>query len=148
MPKRPRSTLREKDLAKIHIAKQTLALLDDDYRAIIARMCGGKTSAADLTGLERARLLTEFKRLGWKEGGGPDHGAKPDVVEPYHKLIDKIEALLADGKYPWSYAHTMARRMFGVDNLRFCHAGQLHRIVAALTYNQQRRSRRDDRVQD
>jgi phage gp16-like protein len=58
---------RASELAKIHIAKKRLRLDDDTYRAIIARVCGGKTSAADLTQEERGKLLNEFNVLAFSK---------------------------------------------------------------------------------
>ena len=52
-------------LSKIHIAKKELALVDDDYRAILQRITG-KASSGDCTEAQLEALLTEFKRLGWK----------------------------------------------------------------------------------
>ena len=58
--------------------------------------------------------------------------------------VDKIEAYLADAKRPWAYADSMAKHMFGVDKLAFCHEGQLHKIVAALEIDKRRHPGRPD----
>ena len=52
-------------LAKIHVAKKMLRLSDELYRAIIARVTGGKRSSALLDTAERGRLLDELRRLGF-----------------------------------------------------------------------------------
>jgi phage gp16-like protein len=70
MIKTPKADARRRvELAKIHVAKKRLRLDDATYRAIIARVCVGKTSAANLGEHERGALLDEFKRLGFLEGG-------------------------------------------------------------------------------
>lgn len=57
-------------------------------------------------------------------------------------LLEKIEALLADKKRPWNYAHAMAARICGVNRLEWCNAEELHKIVAALEYDARRRGRK------
>jgi phage gp16-like protein len=85
---------RASELAKIHIAKKRLRLDDDTYRAIIARVCGGKTSAADLTQEERGKLLNEFQRFGFLEGASYTTSLDDfDDREPQARLI---RALWAD----------------------------------------------------
>ena len=56
-------------LAKIHVAKKMLRLNDELYRAIIARVTGGKRSSALLDTAERGRLLDELRRLGFPSDG-------------------------------------------------------------------------------
>jgi|GEM_PF-2781795 len=58
---------RKRDLAQIHMAKHDLAMAEDSYRALLLRMTDNKKiSAKDFSARERAKLLAEFKRLGWK----------------------------------------------------------------------------------
>lgn len=63
--------------------KSDLALTDDLYRAIIARVTNGKTSSADLDSHERGQVLDELARLSGR-------GARPEYVaedEPQLRLI-------------------------------------------------------------
>jgi phage gp16-like protein len=69
------SDLRKNDLAKIHMAKKDLALTDDTYRAMLMRLTG-KESAAALTLPERAKVLKEFERFGWKPKAAKPVAAK------------------------------------------------------------------------
>jgi len=79
---------RRSELAKIHLAKKRLALDQETYRATIARVCGGKTSAGDLDEDERGKLLDEFKRSGFIEGGSYTTSiADFDDREPQARLI-------------------------------------------------------------
>lgn len=57
------------------------------------------------------------------------------------RLLKKIEALLAEAGRPWTYAHSMARRMFSIECVQWCKAHQLHKIVAALMYDAKRQGR-------
>lgn len=77
---------RKNDLAKIHIAKKDLALDETSYRALLTRVTK-KTSSGDLTATDRARVLAEFKRLGWR----------PKRISPKRSgLRGKITALWID----------------------------------------------------
>lgn len=141
----PRDNIRQRDLQKIHIAKKQLGLEEDDYRAILERITG-KTSAAELTGGQRLAVLTEFRRLGWRDAPpraradqrrDPVHHAAP----ANHRMMVKIAVLL--GAREWPYVDAMAQKMFGVDKVEFCTSVQLHKIIAALSYDQQRREKRE-----
>jgi len=86
--KREEGGRRRSELAKIHVAKKRLALDEETYRATIARVCGGKTSAGDLDEDERGNLLDEFKRFGFIEGGSYTTSiADFDDHEPQARLI-------------------------------------------------------------
>ncbi len=62
---------RQAAIAKIHVAKKALRLSDELYRAIIARVTGGKRSSAALDAAERGRLLDELRRLGFQSARSP-----------------------------------------------------------------------------
>ena len=66
MPK----TRRQKDLAKIHIAKKELNLREEEYRSIIEGVMAlhdlaGKPSSANLPPEARETLLDTFREMGW-----------------------------------------------------------------------------------
>jgi phage gp16-like protein len=66
---------RARDIRAIHAMKREVALTDDSYREIIARVTVGRVdSSADMTATERGKLLDELRRLG---GGKRSGGAKP-----------------------------------------------------------------------
>lgn len=57
-------------LARVHIARKELALHEDSYRAILARVAGqDSASAIDDAGLKR--VIAEFERLGLKPARRP-----------------------------------------------------------------------------
>jgi phage gp16-like protein len=139
------SDRRRRDLAKIHIAKKQLGLDEDSYRAML-NMVAGVGSAADLDAEGRLAVLAHLRRIGFKakRKSYPRHANKPDfnaVAVDKEALLRKIEAYLAEAKRPWNYAHGMARRMFKVDRVEWCRAGQLHKMVAALAYDARRHRR-------
>lgn len=55
--------------AKVHIAKKELALSDESYRAILARVVG-VDSSRHCTERQLEMLLAEFRRLGWTPKAG------------------------------------------------------------------------------
>lgn len=69
---------RKRDLAKLHIAQKELAITDDDCKKLIGRVSRGRsTSRKDLCARERAALLAEFIRLGWRPKNGGDPVQQP-----------------------------------------------------------------------
>ncbi len=92
--KREEGGRRKSELAKIHLAKKRLGLDDETYRAIIARVCGGKTSAGDLDQTERGKLLNEFQRFGFLEGAS--YTTKLDDFDDHEPQARLIRALWTD----------------------------------------------------
>ncbi|AKU21893.1 gp16 family protein [Massilia sp. NR 4-1] len=129
---------RKADLAKIHIAKKQLGLDDDTYRAML-QAHGGTSSSKDLTSAGAARVLAHLRRAGFK-ATAPSKGRRPSTTADRSALLGKIEAQLADAGRPWSYADSMANRMFKVDKVSWLDAEQMGKIIAALSYDAQRRS--------
>ena len=138
--------LRNRQLAKIHKAKKQLGLDEATYRALLARVTG-KNSCGDMTTAERNAVIAEFVRLGFKVEQAQDRKAvfagKPKNVAEV-PMLGKVEALLADNNRPWSYAHSMAQRMFSVARVEWLHHDQLHKLVSALQVDANRRSRAND----
>lgn len=137
-----RPDARTRELAAIHVAKKQLGLDDDTYRDMLFTLTR-KRSAGELDQAERQRVLDHLRARGFKRPvnrpqRAPDHGKKPLVTQDKQALVDKLEALLADGARPWNYARAMAKRMFGVEQLEWASAGQLHSLVAALEYQKRR----------
>lgn len=134
---------RNRELGKIHIAKQQLTArgvfsTDEDYRQMLwtqARV----HSSADLDHAGRAKVLDHLVRLGFKptNGKGPK---RPTPARDKRALCSRIRAqLISLGRLPDSYADGISKQMFGVDRFEWCDHEQLHKITAALTYEQQRK---------
>ncbi|MDX8389171.1 MAG: regulatory protein GemA [Mariprofundaceae bacterium] len=128
------------ELAKIHIAAKALGLDRDTYEDILYAVCKVRSSAKlDSTG--RFKLLKHFESIGWKSKPVRKYGRKPSVTADKTALNNKLEALLADNKLPWSYADAMAKRMFKVDKIIWLSATQLHKLVAALQISANRKKK-------
>ena len=137
---------RRRDLAAIHVGKKALGLDDETYRAMLWTVARVRSSA-DLDHAGRAAVLEHMRARGFaKPAGRPqpapaDHGRKPLVTRDKQALVDKLEALLADGAKPWAYAAAMAKRMYRVDQLEWATPEQLRGLVAALEYSRRRREK-------
>lgn len=129
---------RKADLALIHVAKKSLQLEDDAYRAILVNVTG-KSSSAALNAQERQAVLDRFKKVGFKVVKNNAGRPKPEAAPQRAALIDKIEAQLSVAKLPWSYADGMSKRICGVDRIEFCQPEHLVKIIAALSYDAKRR---------
>lgn len=128
---------RTAQIAKIKMAQKALKLDDDDYRAILVRVTG-KASSAAMSGEERKAVLSEMNRLGWKAAPAKADPNRPKTVDQV-PMLGKVQALLADQRRPWSYAHALAQKMFATDRLEFLKHNQLHALVAALQMDANRR---------
>lgn len=134
---------RNRQLAKIHKAKKELALDESTYRALLMRVTG-KNSCADMSTAERNLVIADFVRLGFKfeqtDARKAVFAGKPKNVAEV-PLLKKCEALLADSKRPWSYAHAMAKQMFSVTRVEWLRPDQLHKLVSAMQVDANRRSK-------
>ena len=132
---------RRRELAMIHCAKKELGLDDDLYRCVLKQVCGAE-SAADLDVANRRKLLAYFRGKGWgkrKYAGRPHNLALDD---DRGKTLRRIEAMLAEAKRPWSYADSMAKRMFKVDRIAWCTMEQLNKVAIAMLYDAKRHGRK------
>lgn len=133
---------RRVQLARIHAGAKALALDEATYRSLLNRITG-KTSSKDMTVAERNAVIAELVRLGFKDKyqeGRKAYPGKPNDMTP---MLRKVEALLADAKRPWSYAHSTAKQMFKVARVEWLRHDQLHHLVAALQVDAKRRAKAD-----
>lgn len=129
-------------LAKIHIAKKELGLDDTTYRALLLRVTG-KDSSGRMSETERAVVLSEIKRLGWKpNGSGGKH--RPSSSKPYIRLMYAI-AKNIDAKGYWELPIKEALRAFvkketGIDNPEWLTFEQASPVIEALKKIERRAS--------
>lgn len=133
-------TSRKKYITLIHVAQSQLGLPGEVYTDI-KRALTGKESCKDMNMAELRGIYTRMKVLGFKPT--KHKSAKKsgmDIAPPVHKArqIQKIEAILTNCDLPWAYADGIARRMFGIDRLRWCDTEQLLKVTAALSYHQKK----------
>ncbi|KDB09494.1 protein of unknown function DUF1018 [Burkholderia sp. lig30] len=123
-------------LSKIHIAKQQLAMTDDEYRTVLHSVAG-VSSAKDLTPEGAHKLLKHFERCGFKPKRTV--GRRPSMDGSRAQRLQKIEALLADAGRPWDYLSGMVKRICKVDAIEFCDGQMLGKLITALQVDANRR---------
>ncbi|NOR71608.1 MAG: DUF1018 domain-containing protein [Methylomarinum sp.] len=137
--KQAASNLRNKDLAKIHLLSKK-AGLDDDGRRDMMDQITGKRSSGTMNAFERGKVITHLQNTvpNQKKGSFP---GKPNNLDN-NQQIQKIEALLAEAKYPWSYAKAIAKRMYQKDSLEFCSSVELSGVINALIKDAKKHGRK------
>ena len=129
-------------IGKVKIAQKELGLDEAVYRALLDRVVG-RSSAADCTEAQLARVLDELKRLGWKpvvaKGGkaGAAPTSKPRPAD--HAVAGKARALwislhhLGVVRDPSERAlEAFAKRQLGVERLQWADQSQGFRLIEAL----------------
>lgn len=130
--------------------------LDDDARRAMLKSVAGVDSTTKLDMGKARAVLDHLRRAGaarpkaerpaqpvGRHPGYPEH-----VRRECDALIGKVEALLADMGLSWEYARQILRRVsggwknpeqLGKEAFRFAEADDLTKVVAALTYEQDKR---------
>lgn len=124
-------TVRNSALAKIHIAKSQLGMVDADYRAMLQRVAQ-VDSASKLDRAGQDKVLAEMVRLGFQPVKTSRKGKRPNPPASREALISKIEAQLAEAGKNWGYADGIGKRMFGIEKCDWLNATQLQGVIAAL----------------
>jgi phage gp16-like protein len=127
----------KKQIALVHVAKARCGLSDVEYRDLLGRF--GVSSSKELTPRMFNGVMQHFKKLGFE--GKPSGRIRADrpPANSKERLLKKIEAIRGDLGLTAGYVDAIARNMFQIDCYVWCEAHQLHKIVAALTYHQQRK---------
>jgi len=133
----------KKQMALIHKAKHAVGLSDENYRAVLesfgAVTVNGIATSKALTQGGFVGIMNHFHKLGfpWVPKGPDAHTASGRGP-----LLTKISAQLKDLGQDEAYANGIAWKMFRADSIRFLKPAQLYKVVAALTYAQQRQRER------
>lgn len=118
-------------LAQIHVAKAQLGMDDDDYRALLERVTG-KRSSAVLTEPQRRAVIEEMKRRGFKTKG---RGRRPSS-KPYVRLVFALWGeLKREGVWRQddvSSLRAFTKRMAGVDDPEFMTYAEATKVIEAL----------------
>lgn len=128
-------------IAKVHVAKKEMNLLDDDYRAMLVRVTGHlSASECDVTQLRR--MVEELKAKGFKPKparGRSMRGAAPATPAADHPSAKKARALwislhhLGAIHNPSEQAlEAFARRQLGVERLQWANQAQSYKLIEAL----------------
>lgn len=127
--------------AKIHIARQQLGMTDEDYRALLSRVAGVRSSK-QLTQHSISRVLRELERLGFQPKPSQKSKGKPLNFNSSRMpaMIEKVEAQLADMGLSWSYADAIGKRMWGIERTAWVRDEQMLKgMISALHTEQKKR---------
>ena len=132
---------RKSKIAKVHIAKAQLNMDDEVYRALLIRVAG-KDSCSKMNERELDTVLSELRRLGFVETRRKtDAAAPPKPKADIEAMCRKINALLLNSGRTWEYAHSLAERMFNIKRVQWLNPRQIHKLVAALQIDANRRDK-------
>lgn len=129
-------------LAQIHIARKELALDEDTYRQMIATVTGGKRSCSDCNVAELHKIVQHMKERGFNAKPRKRVAQYPGTPHNLNSkpMLQKIEALLAELKAPWSYADAIAKRQFGIQRVAWLQTvEQFTGVIAALDVELEKR---------
>lgn len=119
-------------LAKIHVAKKQLALQDDDYRSILERATG-KRSAAMMTEPERAKVLAELLRLGFRPKPVARSVRPPHVKKVYAMWGElQVRGAVVRGPAGAKALRAFVARQAGVSAPEFLSPEQSPSVIEAL----------------
>lgn len=130
----------------VQAMRRKLELEDVEYRDLVERISGvhgtPRRSAGDCSIPQLAAIAAELRA---KERGPGAKAGQQWVGRPKGDLapqLAKIEALLADHRREWDYAHTLAQRICKVHRVEWCKPDQLAKIIAALQIDANRHPER------
>lgn len=137
-------------IAKVHVAKKALGLIDDDYRAIIFDVAG-KTSAADCTDGQLKELLKRFAARGFtaQAKAGKPRAARPadtPLAKKARAMWISLYHLCAVDDPSERALEAFAKRQLGCDRLQWANQAQGYKLVEALKAMAIRRGWRQDEL--
>ena len=134
---------RNRDLAKIHIAKKQLCLSDEDYRQMLWTVARVRSSG-DLDSHGRKVVLEHLVSRGFKSA----QSGRPVPAGSRAPMLGKIHAMLADAGKPIAYGDALAKRIAKSDRLEWCAPEGLRKVIAALVYDQKRHAKSKQETAD
>lgn len=122
-------------LAKVHLAKKDLALTDESYRDRLFQVTG-RRSAADCSDQQLVAMIESLKSIGWKDKPARRAGDRPLADSPQaRKARAQWLSLWNLGVIEEPGERALAafvKRQTGREDLRFCDAPQLNKVVDGL----------------
>jgi phage gp16-like protein len=133
-------------LAQVHMARKALALHEDSYRAILARIAG-RESAGEIPDAGLVAVVAEFRRLGWKDRPFRPGSKKPHVRKVW-AVWGSMKKLLRDPSADGLRGYV--KRMTGLDDPEWMDGDQANRVVEGLKAWKRReeRARREGEAGD
>lgn len=138
---------KRKHLIKIiHVARRELGMDRDTYMMMVRNLPGLESldSTANASVPNLLLILDTLKKRGFKvvpnakKTKGKPHNFDANAMP---LMVTKIEAQLADMGLPWSYADSIASRMFKIQRCAWVRSEkQLSSIIAALDVEQEKQN--------
>lgn len=138
---------------KIKIGQKQLGLDTETYQLMLQNVTGtDKTSSTQLNQRELELVINHLRSRGAKLTlhKGKPHNIASNSPQVDAKLMQKIEALLADAHRDWSYLTARGRyptslleRMTKKQAVEFCTTADLRKIITALSMDAKRREAKE-----
>lgn len=128
---------RDPQLVKLQIAKRDLEFEDDDWRDLLERVAGAR-SARELSPVQKAKVLKELERLGWKpQGKQPAMEERRDLrfIHVLWKLLAEAGAVKPGraALNAWIASPKFAAKWGDVPtDVRFLSAARAHDVIEGL----------------
>lgn len=130
MAKKRQPNRRNAELARIHLVAKELGMDREQYEAMLWTVARVET-AAELDGAGRRGVLDHLSSH-QRARRKPYYPGVPHNIESDAQL-QKIEALLTEMGLPWSYADSIARRMWNIERTAWLRSPEHKRgIITAL----------------
>lgn len=127
---------RNGDLAAIHMAKAKLRLTDDEYRDLMATVCHGVRSAAELDFTGRRRFLAHLQRCLQGQQGAEAGRTVAQPLTPAQRRMWSLWMQLADAglvqQRTMAALQAFAQRQTGVDRLVWLKPKQEDLVIESL----------------
>lgn len=131
-----RHPARNGDLAAIHIAKARLGLPEDEYRDLMATVCGGIRSAAQLDITGRRRFLAHLQACLRQQQPERPQAVIRGALTPQQRLMWSLWMRLADAglvnERSMSALQAWTARQTGVDQIVWLNPQQQQLVLASL----------------
>ena len=120
-------------LAKVHVARKSLAIKEDDYRELLTRVTG-KRSAKDCNNHQLGKALDEFERMGFRAVGRASKRtpAGSPTARKARAMWISLAQLGAVADSAERALEAFARRQLGVERLQWADERQGYRLIEAL----------------
>lgn len=127
---------RRADLAAIHVAKKALEWSDDEYRDIMATVCGGVRSAGGLDFAGRKRFMAHQQACLRANGHAVPSRPVKGPLTPHERKMWSLWMQLADAGLvntrTMKALQQWTRRQIGVDSIRFLNTHQQDLAIERL----------------
>jgi phage gp16-like protein len=118
-------------IAKVHVAKKEMQLLDDDYRAMLIEVTG-RASSADCSVPELHRLLDHMKSKGFQAKKAAPKAADSPFASKARAMWISLYHLGAIDNPSEQALEAFARRQLGCLKMQWANQAQAYKLVEAL----------------